>query len=467
MTKRKCFVALLAASSIGCLCGAGQSPAQNLGQAALPSTPQSQKYRLQVLPNEGGLSNPLSINNRDWVAGLVNPPSEQPEHPGLWRRTENSQSANQSWRLTDLGTLGGPNAAIESPNKNEIGWLAGASETAAQDPNAENFCGFDCAPLPTCSFTNICRGFLWRGETNKMIALPPLPGGTNSHATASNNNRQIAGFAENGVMGQTCALPQVFLYEGVVWTVNASGEPTIQRTLPPLPGDAVSAAIGMNDTGIVVGASGACASPPPLHAVLWKNGGSPHALGTLGGSGSQAWAPNEIGQVVGISYLPGDAVTHAYIWQEGVGMKDLGSLLPDDTQVFPQSINNRGEVVGWSCGPSEPTLNPSFPCIGFYWRNGVMIDLNKHLTKPTTLQICCANDINDSGEIPVAAFDASFNGGDYVPAVLIPEQQDQQGQDQQSTAENLPQQSAATVQRSPNDLLGRFSPRLRGWNIAR
>ena len=116
-------------------------------------------------------------------------------------------------------------------------------------------------------------------------------------------------------------------------------------------------------------------------------------------------------------------------------MKDLGSLLPDDTGVFAQSINNRGEVVGWSCGPSE--VNP-VGCHGFYWRNGAMIDLNAHLTLPTSLNICCANDINDSGEITVAAFDPTFNQtGDFVPVVLVPQQGGQ------PTAENAQIQSAA------------------------
>jgi hypothetical protein len=97
-----------------------------------------------------------------------------------------------------------------------------------------------------------------------------------------------------------------------------------------------------------------------------------------------------------------------------------------------------------------------------------MIDLNLHLTQPTSLQnpspICCGNDINDSGEISVAAFDPNFNGGDFLPAVLVP----QQGA--QSTSERLPVQSAAAVKPSvlPSDFLQRFGKLgPRGWRIAR
>ena len=53
--------------------------------------------------------------------------------------------------------------------------------------------------------------------------------------------------------------------------------------------------------------------------------------------------------MLGQAFLKGDGVFHIFFREEGVGMKYLGSLSPDDTGVGVQSINNRGEVVGWSC----------------------------------------------------------------------------------------------------------------------
>jgi probable HAF family extracellular repeat protein len=421
MTKQNWLFALLIGSSIGCLCDAHLSSAQSLSGL---------KYRLQVLPNEGGVSYAASINNRDWIADSVNPPNDLSEHAGLVRRSEDSQSGNQSWRLTDLGTLGGPDSVIGVPNKNEIGWLAGASVIAVTDPKAENFCGFVCSGIACGSAPDdLCRGFLWRAETNKMIALPPLPGGSNSLALTANNNRQIAGSAENGKMEPGCAAPQVFLYEGVVWGLDASGNPFIQRELLPVICDTVSAAIGMNDNGIVVGTSGACAHgtapAASAHAVMWKNGQA-HVLGSLGGVlNNFPQVVNNQGWVVGGSDLSGDTVQHAFLWQEATGMKDLGTLpkRPYDT-LFAQSVNNRGEVVGYSCGQND--------CVGFYWRNGVMIDVNAHLTQPTSLHIVFANDINDSGEIVAVAFDPNFNGGDNVSVLLVPvPEQDEQGQNSQ------------------------------------
>jgi probable HAF family extracellular repeat protein len=476
MTKQKFLVALLVGSSIGCFCDTHLTSAQNI-----PSL----SYRLQVLVNpEGGFSNPFSINNRDWVSGDINQPSDLFDQPGLWRRTTDSANGKQSWQFTNLGTLAGPNpelnAGVLSPIKNENGWLAGRSDTAATDTYKENFCGWVCSGhgCPGTSTNNVCQGFLWRAETNKMIALPPLTKGCNAQVTsigcnswaaAANNNRKIAGLAETGVMAQTCAPPQVFLYEGVVWGLDASGAPFIQRRLPPIRGDAVSQAFGMNDAGTAVGGSGGCAPPgapppppQPLRAVLWKDGSNPVDLGTLGGSQAIAGGINERGQVVGQSFLPGDAVVHAFLWQEGVGMKDLGSLLPDDSS-FPQSINNGGEVVGWSCGPNE--LATPFSCGPFYWRNGMKqpVDLNQLIQSPH-LQLCCVSDINDSGEIIGAAFDPTFNQtGDFVTAILVP----QPGGP--PIAESLPVQSAAAAQPSvlPSATLQRLIPRLHGWKIGR
>jgi hypothetical protein len=90
------------------------------------------------------------------------------------------------------------------------------------------------------------------------------------------------------------------------------------------------------------------------------------------------------------------------------------------------------------------------------------IDLNQ-LTQSPHLGICCASDINDSGEIVVAAFDPSYNGGDFRAAVLVPQQGGQ------PTAENLPVQNAAAIQRSvvPSATLQRMIPRLRVWTNAR
>ena len=245
-----------------------------------------------------------------------------------------------------------------------------------------------------------------------MIPLPPLLGGNNSSAYGANNRHQVVGLAENGVQDSNCVAPQVFHFEGVIWALGPSGAPFVSQRLPPIAGDAGSGAIEINDMGDAVGGSGPC-GPAGLavgaHAVLWRSGRAID-LGNLGGATNNlAMGINNQGQVVGISDLPGDQVAHAFLWEGGV-MRDLGVLRSDDTLANAESINDRGEVVGSSCGPVD--------CRGFHWQAGVMTDLNSVLPANSPLLITNAGDINSRGEIAVQAYDS--NVGDSVAAVLIP-----------------------------------------------
>jgi probable HAF family extracellular repeat protein len=369
-------------------------------------------YRVQALSNEGGLYNATSINKRGWVGGLVNPLGDLSEHAALWR----------NGALTDLGTLGGRNSTATVP-KNDAGWVVGKSNTAQSDPYTENFCGYSCgaSTCPPNTLTEFCRGFLWQDKTRKMIPLPPLPAGLNSTAMGANNS-EIVGASENGVIDGACQPPQMFDFEGVVWQLDSSGAPFIAKLLPPLTGkgDTVSAAFEINQAGIAVGGSGICGPLGPaisLHAVKWAADGQPRDLGSLGGVfGNGALAINDKGQIVGISDLPGDQVTHAVLFHEGEMPQDLGvlRLRPEDTLVTAVAINNLGEVVGESCVDVSQT-----DCSAFLWQNGVMTDLNTVLIgAPCSLHLQMANGINDRGEIAVGAFDTTF--GDGVGVVLVP-----------------------------------------------
>src|SRR3990172_2867667 len=65
-------------------------------------------------------------------------------------------------------------------------------------------------------------------------------------------------------------------------------------------------------------------------------------LGTLGGDSSYAVAINELGQVVGYSYIASEEY-HAFLWENGA-MTDLGTLGGNFSQAV--AINERGQVVG-------------------------------------------------------------------------------------------------------------------------
>jgi probable HAF family extracellular repeat protein len=258
------------------------------------------------------------------------------------------------------------------------------SDTTTTDPYGENFCGFGTGL--------ICRGAVW--QQGVMTPLPTL-GGNNGAAIGINNRGQSMGYAENGTQDARCPAPQVLDYEAVIGT--RSGQ---VQELPPLPGDTVGFALGINDVGQVVGSSGTCANTPlvpqPIgpHAVLWDHG-SPINLGSLGGQlVSTAAAINDRGEIVGASDLPGDNALHSFLWTREYGMQDLGTL-PGDVNSLPGAtggINNRQQVVGWSCDSGGN-------CRAYIWQNNVMTDLNALVPPTSPLYLVIAFAINDEGEI--------------------------------------------------------------------
>lgn len=109
-------------------------------------------------------------------------------------------------------------------------------------------------------------------------------------------------------------------------------------------------------------------------------------------SPSRASAVNDLGQVVGNFTVNG--LSHAFLWTEQDGIKDLGTL-PGDTQARAQAINNNGIIAGISYGEGQ-----SLPR-AFVWKEGRgMIDLGISATDPWELEVTA---INDMGVVLVLA----------------------------------------------------------------
>ena len=248
----------------------------------------------------------------------------------------------------DLGTLGGPNSQANRPNGAVD--LSMVSETSKADPLNEDFCGFGSHL--------VCLGAIWNG------AIAPLPtlGGNNAMAIISNNRGQIVGVAENGTHDANCPLPQVLDYEAVVW---GPGQGDVQG-LPPLSGDTVGFALGINERGQVVGSSGTCANTVVTavglfvgaHAVLWDSG-TVTSLGSLGGTMGKAGAINDRGEVAGFSSLPGDSSVHSFLWTREGGCRIWALWVPTTWGTRQESITARR----WSADPAA-RLGTAVPSSG-------------------------------------------------------------------------------------------------------
>ena len=125
--KTKLFMYVIATTVFAAL----MAPCDAQGQA-------SGKYTVQELPDLGGLAGAASINDLGWAAGVAEPPGNPFDQAILCR----------SGQMTNLGTLGGHNSSVAFPNKNEIGWLVGGSETAKNDPMRRTFAGLAARRQP-------------------------------------------------------------------------------------------------------------------------------------------------------------------------------------------------------------------------------------------------------------------------------------------------------------------------------
>ena len=126
--------------------------------------------------------------------------------------------------------------------------------------------------------------------------------------------------------------------------------------LGTLPGDTCSYGYAANVIGEVAGISWNCYAwdIDAKRAFLWSKSKGMVALGTFPGGDGMAYAHavNNWSQVVGSaeiieSHSPYYATEHAFLWTAHDGMKDLGAL-PGDDFSLATSINDRGEVVGYS-----------------------------------------------------------------------------------------------------------------------
>ncbi len=119
----------------------------------------------------------------------------------------------------------------------------------------------------------------------------------------------------------------------------------VEQAEVSMPGGASGVALGLNDSGRVVGAAYAAGSN--AEQAFFFDGTTLVSLGTLGGARSIARAINRYDQIVGESdtSLGAEVNPHAFLYGGGV-MRDLGTL--GGAFSTATSINDAGQVIGYS-----------------------------------------------------------------------------------------------------------------------
>ncbi len=309
-------------------------------------------------------------------------------HAALWR----------GGHVTDLGTLGGPNSAVEWPVSNNRGFISGISETSKNDPLGESE-GWSCRDfLPDGgSSGKTCVAFVWHDGT--MRKLPTL-GGNNGFGAGMNERNEIVGWAETRKHDSTCLAPQVLQFLPVTWNAVTRKATALATITERGKTDPDGAATAVNRWGDVVGISGICDQAvgrfTARHAVLWRKG-VPMKLKTIGGvSWNTPTAINDNGEIAGFLNRRGNADRQgavdfiSVVWTDASSAPTKIGALPGDTVSEPTAINNSGTVLG-----------VSFPSSHVYlWQNGSLIDLTQLVLQAyPQLELVSVGGINDRGEI--------------------------------------------------------------------
>ena len=284
------------------------------------------------------------------------------------------------YKPIDVGTFGGPSSYVSVPlptnvmNKN--GTLAGWADTPAADSFPPPFC-----LNPDCFVSHALK---W--DSGVSTDLGSLADGWSSAASWINNRADIVGVSQNGVIDPVVGFPEE---RAVLWH---DGQMIDLRTL----GGNQSSAAAINNHGRVAGfALSDVPDPfsmyyqffycqpflicPPsataARAFIWDEKDGMQDIGTLGGPDALAFLVNDRDQVAGFSYTnstvnatSGLPTFHPFLWEQGKGMKDLGTLGGTVAQAV-NGMNERGEVVGSTTMAGDLTHHP------FLWDGKQLIDL--------------------------------------------------------------------------------------------
>jgi len=417
---------VLALSSITVLMGSGAA-------AQVPSP--HQHYKLFDLGTLGGPHSYGSINgdgfqllnNSGIVGSYADTSVPDPNAPNLCFDPSCFAAHAFRWKdgvMTDLGALDSRMNSSAGGSINSRGWVTGQSLNGVIDP-----------VLGSTEF----RAVLWKG--NEITDLGTLGGHSFVIGIHVNDSGQVTGISDTGVadpfsiFGLGVQLRTFLWQDGVIQDIGSLGGPD---TIP-------GASCSGQPHDVVVGASYTSFTPnaatgiPTIDPFLWKRGKMTD-LGNLGGTlsvGGQC--ANNRGQVIGQSNLAGDAISHAFFWEDGA-MTDLGTLGGDNSEAI--WLNDAGVVVGsadlpdsqirhavyWTNGKIHDLgtvdgdlcsrslgLNARGQVVGkstdcfnalhaFVWEEGgPMLDLNTLIAPGSGWQLTRAININDRGEILVAA----------------------------------------------------------------
>jgi probable HAF family extracellular repeat protein len=298
----------------------------------------------------GGLNSSVyGVNDRGEVLISSEIPAKDPNNENFCGYGSGLQCRAFQWRggaLIQLPTLGGNNATV-GDNVNNRGEMPGIAETAVRDKQ----CPAGVLSNGTGPQLFDYEAVIWGPGAGDIRKLSPLPGDTVGMAFWINDNGQAAG--ASGSCTNSLLPPFTFGAHAVLWEKDGSVTDLgnlggkIDPAAPLVPGLG-NIAFAVNNAGQATGASLVGDPATSVHSFLWTPGAGIKDLGTLPGDAMSAGlGMNDGGTVVGGS-TDADGNPRAFVWSAGA-MRDLNDI-SHGAPLFlltAFAVNTVGEIVGF------------------------------------------------------------------------------------------------------------------------
>ena len=188
--------------------------------------------------------------------------------------------------------------------------------------------------------------FVWDPQFGLTLLAPDNVGG--SYALGINDNGQISGNVDGDSYygsGQAC-----------IWNIEypSESETVVEIKRLVTPDGFSSRATAINNSGTAAGYIGRIFPIRTMQAVVWKSDNSLTHLRSLGGDKAEAMSINDRGEVVGWSetgemHSLSTPQRHAFIWNRERGLIDLNDLIIRDgslrTLEYAKDINENGQII--------------------------------------------------------------------------------------------------------------------------
>jgi probable HAF family extracellular repeat protein len=306
-------------------------------------------------PNSGA----FGVNERgqvDGIAETLTPDPNAENFCGYFTIFECRPFVWQNGEMSMLPLLGGNNGQVSIINSR--GEVAGTAETGDTDPACPPVAGINGTGPQVLDYEPV----VWGPKPGSMRTLGLLRGDTVGMALWINDHGEAVGFTST--CGTGLLPPFAAGAHAVVW--DAAGMP---RDLGNLGGTFNPAALGVGNIGFAINNAGQVTGVSALpgstatHAFFWTTRDGMRDLGALPGDAMSAGlGMNDAGDVVGSS-IDGDLATgspRAVIWRAGGAIADLNALVPADSPLYLLTafgINTAGAITGFGFDPVTASVH--------------------------------------------------------------------------------------------------------------